>query len=227
MITKDIAFLWDLMLHPGKASKRSMDVEKALKLYYTLSIIPFILYLVFGLLLSTYGSIAAVRYFPVMHLPLLASQSALAVVVSAILFFFVLVPIGIAIDAFIYQIIGRTLLNAWNGDFARTFTAVTYAVLPVMFFYWLLWLPVLDGLYLLVVPIWALVILIISLSVQQKVRRTEAAIVAVLSWIFKLLLVVLLASSVLVAVASVISTLAGPYVPGLTSSTPSIIGAYP
>ncbi len=228
MITKDIAFLWDLMLHPGKASRRSGSVEKTLKLYYTLALVPFVLYLVIGFLLSTYGSLAVMRYLPFVHVPLLATASYVTVLVSAILLFFVIVPIAIAIDAFVYQVIGRNLLNAWNGDYAKTFTAVTYAVLPVMFFYWLLLLPVLNGLYLLILPIWALVILIISLATQQKVKRTEAGIVAVLSWIFKAVFMVLLASSVLVSIASILGTLVGQYVPGMhVGAGSAVIGAYP
>ena len=224
--TKDINKLWDIMFAPGKTSKKPMKVGEVLRLYYTLSIVPFVLYIVFGVLLSAYFGSSAANYLPTISAGGLTTSLSLYIISSAILLFFVIVPIGIAIDTAIYQLIGRFFLNAWKGDYHKTFTALTYSVLPVMFFYWLLLLPVLNGLYLIIFPIWSIVILIISLSVQQKLTRLNAALVTIVTGVLTSLFVVLVATSVLAFVGTILTSLAGVYLPGVPLGS-SACGALP
>ena len=212
---KEFDLLWDIMLTPGKAAKKVHTLGEALKLYYIISVIPFILYLVFGLALSAYVGVAAFNYLPIISAPGLTSTLSIAVVSSAILLFFILVPIGIAIDAFIFQLVGRFFLNAWKGQYPKTFTAVTFSVLPVVFFYWFLLLPGLNALYIIVVPIWAMVLLVISLASQQGITRLNSALVVFITTAIKLLFVFLVATSVFAFLGSIVATLAGIYSPAL------------
>ncbi len=193
---EDIRRGYSALLHPGSESKSAFSIWRALGFYYALTAIPFVLYVVIGYIMVKLGLIATLMPFysslsPIGVLP--------ALLLTAILYFWILVPIGLFINAFIYQLIGKNFLRLWNGSYEKTFTAAMFGALPVMLFYWLVSIPVVNALYLGIMGVWGLIVLTVALSNQQKVKRIEAfwamGVAVVLTLILVMIVVLLITSA--------------------------------
>ncbi|MDE1825449.1 MAG: YIP1 family protein [Candidatus Micrarchaeota archaeon] len=200
--TDELRFAYNLLTKPGATAKRNMRAGNALALYYKLSIIPFIIFCAIGILLvNSLPSVAMPSAMILFASTLIPYIGSLAIIASAILFFWILVPIGIAIDSLIYQLVGRFFLNVFKGNYDKTFTAITFGVLPTMLFYWMLLVPVLNIFYLVVATIWGIVVLVISLSSQQKITRLQAAGAIAATAFLAILVVLLLVAGVAAGIA--------------------------
>jgi hypothetical protein len=147
-------------------------VEGALKYYYSIAVVGFIAYLVIGYL-KIWSGTAVHTYLST----LLGVHTGYAALLAyAILFFFVLGPISIFIDAALYQLVGRRFLKEWKGEYSKTFAAVTMAITPAILLAWFSFAPYVNSLLLLIVAIWALIVLVITLSEQQNVTRVTAIV---------------------------------------------------
>ncbi len=175
---------WDIITNPGKATA-TMSMGEALGFYYRASILPVIVAIIVGfvvgylagnLLGSVFGSLGA----------LLSSGTGAAVgllvAVLAALYLLVLVPVGMVIDAAIYQLFAKVIFKVWKGAFNKTFTAITYGMMPVLLFFWLALIPIVN-LLLIVVGLWSIAVFVISLSTQHKVSAWRALGGVVLTWV--------------------------------------------
>ncbi len=170
----DLRRAWNLLWNPGKESKASMNISKALKFYYEIGVLGMVLYWIVGTLLIGAGLTIGSYYLPMMpYKPLISYIVFPLLVFSGIFYFLILIPIGIAIDALLYHIVGKYLLNAWNGNYDRTFAAVTFSEMPMVLFFWLVLIPFVRIL-VAIFAFWQVVILIIALATQQKTTRTNA-----------------------------------------------------
>jgi hypothetical protein len=198
--TKELKFFWNLLWNPGVGSKRQMDVGGALKLYYMLAVLPFIAYLVIGGLAVSVGySVNAIDSNTVFA-PIFAmvkSFSYVSLFWNGIVLFFIALPIGIIVDAVIYQIIGRFFLKMWNGDYSKTLTALVYSLFPVLLLAWLNAIPVVNTIFIVLAPIWSIVIFVIAMSAQQKITRLNALIIMLVKSILVFLVVFLLGLALL------------------------------
>ncbi|MDE1857147.1 MAG: hypothetical protein KGH98_03645 [Candidatus Micrarchaeota archaeon] len=194
---------WELIFKPEKSGKLSLDLVGALRFYYLYSIIPVILAIIVGALVGTAvgsGIQSGMRYsLPmgiggVVHSVTAAASAVLPAFISGytLLWFWIFVPIGIFINAAIYQLIGKYLLNAWNGKYEKTFTAAMLAVIPSTLFYFLAFLPGINLIYLIVTPIWGMVILIIALAALQKTTRVVSLVSLLTTWLAVALVLTLL-----------------------------------
>ncbi len=205
--TNELRFLWKLVWDPEKNSKRQLDFMGALKLYYTLAIFAFIAYAVVGsIVVALEGATTAMHPVVSATVAVATSIGYFAVIGGGLLFFLVALPIGIAVDAIFYQIIAKFFLRIWNGGYDRTFTALVYAVFPLLLLYWLSPIPFINSLFIVIVPIWIIVTLVISLSVQQKVSRLHAMLAVILKCCLTTLVLLLLGFAVFSALAYVIGS---------------------
>ncbi|MDE1823210.1 MAG: YIP1 family protein [Candidatus Micrarchaeota archaeon] len=209
-VTNDLKFLWNLVWDPEKGSKKSFDFGGAVKLYYTLAVFAFIAYVVVGSIAAYFGiSVNQGTSFPASALlSLVRAVSYVALFWKGLVMFFVILPLSIAIDAFIYQLVGKTFLNMWKGTYDKTFTALVFSLFPLLLLYWLSVIPVFDALFIILAPIWSLIVLVIALSVQQKIRRLDALAVVILKSFLVLFVLVLVGLSLLSAVAYVLGSVA-------------------
>ena len=115
-----------------------------------------------------------------------------AAIVLGLVYFWVLVPISIFINAFIYQLVGYNLLKVFDKNYERSFAAVMFAQLPMMLLYWVVAIPVVGIAALIVLSVWSVVVLIVSLASQHKIKRTDAvvAILAAMLLVFALTAVI-------------------------------------
>jgi hypothetical protein len=113
-------------------------------------------------------------------------------IVLGLVYFWVLVPISIFINAFIYQLVGYNLLKIFDKNYDRSFAAVMFAELPMMLLYWVVAIPIVGIAALVVLSVWSMVVLIVSLAAQHKVKRTDAvvAILAAMLLVFALTAVI-------------------------------------
>ena len=198
----ELKFAYHILTRPGTTAKRSMRAGAALALYYKLSIIPFLIFCAIGLLLA--NSLSS-TLTPHMMLPFASSLipylGSLAIIGSAILFFWILIPISIAINSLIYQLVGRFFLNSLKGNYDKTFTALTFGIFPTALFYWLVLVPVLNVFYIVVASIWAIVVQVIALSAQHKITRLQAAGTIAATAVLVILVAVLLVAGIATGVA--------------------------
>jgi len=114
----------DAAINPDK--KSSMGIGDALTFYYKAAIIPLILAIVLG-------SIGAYLIKP---------SLVLLIIPLALVYILILIPIGLLIDAAIYQFFDKILFKVFKGDISKTFTAMMYSVMPSLIFSFIL-LPIL------------------------------------------------------------------------------------
>ena len=188
---KNVKLAWDVYFHPSAVAKSKMSVGDALKFYYQNTVIPAIIFIIIGaamisLGVSSYGSTLFGG-----SAGLLAGIGAAAIVLGLV-YFWVLVPISIFINAFIYQLVGYNLLKVFDKNYERSFAAVMFAQLPMMLLYWVVAIPVVGIAALIVLSVWSIVVLIVSLASQHKVKRTDAvvAILAAMLLVFALTAVI-------------------------------------
>ncbi|MDE1851896.1 MAG: YIP1 family protein [Candidatus Micrarchaeota archaeon] len=210
-VTNDLKFLWNLVWDPEKNGKKTMDFGGAVKLYYTLAVLAFIAYVVVGSIaiwlgLSVHG---ATTTFPAATLlALVHAVSYVALFWKGVITFFILLPLGIAVEALIYQLVGRVFLNAWKGTYEKTFTALVFSLFPLLLLYWLSVIPVFDALFIILAPIWSLIVLVIALSVQQKIRRLDALLIVLLKSFLTIFVLLLVGLSLVSALSYVLGTVA-------------------
>lgn len=188
---KNINLGWKVYFHPSLLAKSRMSVGDALKFYYQNTVIPAIIFIIIGaamilLGVSTYGSTLFGG-----NAAFLAGIGAAAIVMG-LMYFWILVPISIFINAFIYQLVGYNLLRIFDKNYDRSFAAVMFAELPMMLLYWVVAIPVVGIVALVVLSVWSIVVLIVSLASQHKIKRTDAvvAILAAMLLVFALTAVI-------------------------------------
>lgn len=187
------------MFWPSKESAAKMGVKDALKLYYGVSLVPLLLFIVLGSICLNLGLVSN-RFGAVpLVLSLLPGVGLNVLLVAfAFAYFWVLIPVSLLIDAALYHLVGKNFLKLFKGGYERTFTALVFGFMPMLLLYWLFVIPGVNALALIVLPVWGFVVDVIALSVQQKVTRLQAfAVIAVLLGLVAL--VMLLSASALAA----------------------------
>ena len=119
----DLGLVWGIIRNPGKFAGKQMNYLSALKLYYEATIIPFILSLVVGIPIILLGVNIFLMPF---SKTLISVGLTIAFIIGLAISLWIMVPIGIFINAFIYQIVGKYVLNAWNKDYEKTFVATAF-----------------------------------------------------------------------------------------------------
>lgn len=201
---EELRFFWDLVWHPGKASKRKLDLGGAVKLYYKVALLPFIAYVVLGAIAVMLGITAAAISPGSMFHSLGGFAKSLAygfVLIRAIFLFFIALPLSIAVDALLYQLVGKWFLNAWKGNYEKTFSALVFALFPLLLLLWLSVIPFLSSIFIILAPIWSIVVLVIALSAQQNITRLNAVLVIILKLILIFVVLLLIGLSVFTAIA--------------------------
>ena len=186
-IMDNLKSAFDVLLHPGKETKKGMSIGDALKFYYSVMIIPLILGVIVSLALN-------------------ASNLTVGVISVAgiLLSFVVLFPIGILVDAGLYHLVIGRLFKLYKGDYSKPVMAFTYAMMPSVLVYWLVGpltskagflgglagvAPALGATYVvgevlsIIFGIWSIVIMIIALSNQVAISRLKALGTLLLEWI--------------------------------------------
>ena len=202
--TKDVRKSFRLLFSPGKESAAKMDVMGALKFYYGASLIPLLLFLVVGVAIISLGMLPKVLGTGSMLSSLMPNVGLnVLLVVVAVVYFWLLVPIGFFINSAIYQLVGKHFLRLFKEDYERTFTAMVFGSMPLLLLFWLFVVPGVNLLAFIVLPVWAFVVEVIALSSQQRITRLQSigamAVMAALALLVVLLVVYtgLLASNAL------------------------------
>ncbi len=182
---------WDMLWNPAKESKLNVDVLGALKFYYKAGILGMLIYWIVGTMLISAG-ISIARYMPLIpYRPYLISYLSFAFLIfSGILYFLILVPIGMIINSLVYHAVGKYLLEAWNGSYEKTFAAVAFSEIPLVLFFWIILLPFVR-IFMAIFAFWQIIILIVALSVQQRTSRTDAFVVILATLILSILFAIL------------------------------------
>lgn len=231
--SKDIKNGFGSLIHPGDDTKRNLSIGGALRVYYSVAVIPFILFLIVGSIwYGTYGAgvyncpaagtqpVSSINcgphnYFSIFNgfiSSVAPTTGAIgAVFLADIVFLLVIPPIGIFIDSLIYHLIGKSFLKEFKKDWSKTFTGVMYGALPALTFYWLLFIPVVGVIFLGIIAIWGFLNAVIAIANQQRITRLQSFGVYLVT-LFILLLIVLIFSSV--AIGSMMSEpIYGPVLP--------------
>lgn len=173
-----------IITHPGRATA-TMSVGKALGFYYRASVLPLIAAIVVGFVVGYFAGGLLGSIFGSFGTLLGSAAGAfggLLVAVLAVIYLLIIVPVAMLIDAAIYQLFAKIIFKVWKGTFDKTFTAVTYGIMPILLFFWIAFIPIVDML-LVVLAFWSIVVLIISLGKQHGISAWRALGGALLTWI--------------------------------------------
>lgn len=174
------------LVHPGAESSGKLGISKALGIYYPVAVVGLILALIVSYGYSYTYHTASTRYF--------SGSYGHAILLVAL--YLVLVPIGIFIDAAIYHIVGKHFLNAWKGDYSKSFAAYTFGVLPFVSLYWLAQVPLLRIPITLIIAVWSIIMIVISFASQHKIRRVDAAVVVFITFIAALAIALIIVGAI-------------------------------
>ncbi len=177
---------FSLLFNPSRDAKGNYSIGKSLKFYYSVAVLAAI----FAAIVFTAAHFAGV---PVASNPFLsgafgASASIYIGLLFIALMLFVLVPIGMFIDAALYHLVGKFFLNTFKGAYEKTFAAVTAATAPIMLLFWLLYIPIVGMAFAVLIGIWELVLVVIALSVQHRTTRVNAVVVMLVTLVASLLI---------------------------------------
>jgi len=198
------------MLHPSTNTK-AMSIENVLRFYYKVSLIPLALAIVVNLVLTlAFGynisfSPGLMRVTPFSSV-LGVGISIVKAIGFPLLYLLILIPLGLLLNAAIYQLFSKLLFDLVKRDYNRTLTAYLYAEMPCILLFWLFNIPIAGLVVLGIASIWSIVVLVISLSKQQGINVRQAIGTWLLS-IGTLMLIVMLV--VFAAVFSVIGIFGG------------------
>lgn len=180
---EDIRRSFRLIFNPSKESAGRMSILKSLKFYYAASIIPFVLVVILGLLGLRFGIFAnSPSFIPMSSLIASNSLFGFALLALAIIYMWILLPVGFFINAALYQLVGKHFLRLFRENYDKTFAALVFGSMPFILLFWTFFIPIINAIAFVVLPVWALVVTVISLSTQQRITRLQAiAAMAVLA----------------------------------------------
>jgi len=158
----------NVMLHPGEATKNQMSVGDALKFYYILAIIPLILGVIISLVFGAHVSSSLMAGIP------LGGLLGGALVLSIVLIYIVVLPIGIIISSGFYHLIIKSLFHMYKQNYNAVLAAYTYAMVPLVLIYWLVSVPILGTALVLLFGLWSFIILIIAIANQLIMSRLKS-----------------------------------------------------
>ena len=160
-------------------SPKVMSIGELFSFYYKATLIPLILaVLVVGVggvvigstLGGVFGSIGTIFG------GFLGSGVALLAIIFVILMFWVLIPIGLIIDAAIFQVFGK-LLGQFKQSYVATLNALIYASFVESLLFFLMIIPFLGIIISIIEIIWAFISSIVWLARFQKISGLMAFVV--------------------------------------------------
>ncbi|MCL4382082.1 YIP1 family protein [Candidatus Marsarchaeota archaeon] len=185
------------LFSPGKESSRKIDLVSAMKMYYSVAAFGFVVAVLVSVLVHYYGGGLGIFHSSLYNLssilPGIPYLHAVLYIIMMAVLFFLLIPIGLFINAAIYHAVGKFFLKAWNGGYEKTFVAVVFGEMPALFLFWLMLLPFVKLFAVALICVWEFVILTIALASQHKVDRVKsfAALLATLFIIVAIALLVI------------------------------------
>ncbi len=167
-------------------SANAISITEAVEFYYSYALIP--------------GIIAIIVAYLILGAP---------GAVSALITIFIANVIGLFIIAAVVHFFGKFLFRKFSSSFFATFSAVTYYMIPTVFFYWIT--PLTLSLSNAAFSIWGLVILTMSLMKLQMVSGVAAA----LSWLVPVIILFVFAFILIyISGGSITSALSAAFVHG-------------
>lgn len=180
-------------MHPLVATRKSMSFEKSFATYYKTSALPLAIMVIAEILFGSVTSSIINR--ALLSYPLLSTLSAwiatgfvVLLVVGTILFMWVIVPIGLLIDALLLHFFGKYIFKNYKNNFESTLSAVVYATMPFLMLSWLMLIPLLGLLLLLIAAVWDFIVLVYAIANLHKITRRTAVLTIVGSWILALII---------------------------------------
>ncbi len=208
---KDLRSGLAVMLHPGDNTKKTMEIGAAYAWYYRVTAIPLVILIIFALAVAT-----AFYASPIAAVSSVVGLGVVAAIVLPILFMWVLIPINIFISAGLFHIVAGWM-GEFKGDFEKTLSAVVYSKMPSSIFLFTLIAPAI----LVVAPvfaIWELVVLLLALSNQQKVKWTVALGVVLITVIVVTAVVSVITAAFAIATAGAANALVNALIPHLVGN---------
>jgi hypothetical protein len=169
---------WNVVFSPGANTSKKMSIGDAFAFYYKFSVIPIILliamlYVLLSIAMAIFSQVPTIGH----TLSLIGNLGVFGVIVFAVLWLWIAVPIAILIQAALYQLVGGALMGKFKGGYSGTVTACIYAAFPSVMIAWLGFIPVLGGLLSFLFGIYSIYILVTALANQHKTTKGTAFLV--------------------------------------------------
>ncbi len=181
-------------MHPS-SNTQNMNLGQAIGFYYKASILP-------GIIALIIDGIIGFLVSP------LQGAIALASIVGML---WIGLPIGIIINAAIYQFFDKILFKIFTGDISKTATAVMFGEMPILVLAFLYFLPATGALiyiryvFDLIIAIWTIIVLTLSFREQQNISTGKA----VLAWLLPGIILGIIAAIIIIGIFAVALTAYG------------------
>ncbi len=182
-----------IMRHPVANTGAKMTVNKAVKFYYSASVIPVILIAVFEIIFKgpVVGLVVPIlASMPYLTQILNGQYGAALLILMTLAFFWIAEPIAIYINSFFYHVFPKFIFRQVNGKFANTVTAYVYGLMPFLTLSWITMLlillvltayfagfiliPLIVLLMVLVLGLWDLVVFVAAYAHQHDTESWRA-----------------------------------------------------
>ena len=174
--------------HPTSGTGTSMDIKSAMLYYYKFALIPFLLSIIVNFIavgsnqigvtpaqlingLGFSGLFGYLSSFMINQYGLIYFQFWELITVINFIHLLIGVPLSILFSAAIYQALGKYVFKKFKSGYENTLTAVMYNELPVIAVTWLGSISILGPLSGVVAIVYSIYVLVVSLSLQQKVSK--------------------------------------------------------
>ena len=165
----------NMLFHPGSKIK-SMEISDALMYYWKATLIPFVITLIeiieIGGIFSALLNVAQVSSVP--YLSLLLS---IGLPIFAIIWWVIIEPISLLVNAFVLHLFGKYLFKWFKGDYADTFAGSVYAITSG---FSLFWIPVIGW---LIAMVGAFIIELIAIANLNKTTWWRVLIAGIIGGI--------------------------------------------
>ncbi|MDE1823183.1 MAG: hypothetical protein KGH50_02560 [Candidatus Micrarchaeota archaeon] len=174
------------MLHPTAATKKTMDIGASMVYFWKGAAIPFVLLLIEVLAI---GGIVTAALSAVLSslstVPGLGAIITAGLAVFVIVYYLILAPIGILVDAVIFQVFGQYIFRFFKKGFKNTVSAFSYGATAAMSMIWL-------GPLFFLSAIWGFVVEVLALANQQSISWLKSlgtiVLTSIIIWVIVFLL---------------------------------------
>lgn len=174
----------DTIMHPGKNTGNSMDIMQSLSMYYKVSLIPAVIFIILALVAA--GAVSSALGSALGSIG--SGAAGLLLIGIGLVFLWIAIPIGLMIDAALLHLFGKFILKSFKGTYNNTFAGFVYGELPIVALFWVALVlsiisPLLGLIVLIILGVWTIIVGIIALAGQNKTTAVNVIIAAVLEFV--------------------------------------------
>lgn len=187
-IVDDLKNAFDVILHPTTYSYKNMSLGEGIIKFYKVMLIPMILLMIISALF-----ISSIASSGGLFGSIFGAATIGIVIISILIDYIIVIPIGLIISAAVIQLIAGSLLKWYKGGFGATFGGLIYGIFPSLLLTWLTPIPILGAIISIIIFFWVIVVETFALSKLHNISAMKAFGGLVITGIIIFVIVIIIA----------------------------------